>query len=303
MSDEISTKSETETVEDTATQEIVDTDTSASRELIDNMSDDEFEDHLTKLGDKSEDEPKATDTESNSKAEGEDLEDKYKKQLEDGFELNEPVYVKVSGHVMEITDSKDIQALINKGLDYTKKTQELARDKDTLKYLEDNGINDINTLQQVLSGQIQIDPTQLQQPQVTDPKDDHVNQVAEQILQSDKADEMKSIIGSLPSNVKDELSSNAQMLQGLFVDVQNGFAQKIMPLAQKYMSIDGLPFIDAYIKAGNDQKRQNVVNDEKRKVIASEPRSKGKAQKRSYTREDVYNMDEAEFEKYLDKLK
>ena len=302
MSEEISTKSETEIVEDTTTQEIVDTDDSA-RELIDNMSEDEFEDHLTKLGDKSEDETKATDTESNSKAKDVDLEDKYKKQLEDGFELNEPVVVKVDGHVMEITDSKDIQALINKGLDYTKKTQEIAQHKDTLKFLEDNGINDINTLQQVLSGQVQIDPTQLQQPQVADPKTDHVNQVAEHILQSDKADEMKSIIGSLPYEAKQILESDANVLGGLFNDVKSGLAQKIMPTARRLMTINGLDFISAYMQAGKEIVDSEKTNDERRNILTSEPKSKGRTQKRSYTREDIYGMDEAEFEKYLDKLK
>ena len=302
MPDNTSTEPTTETVDteqvEAATQEVVD------RDDVYEMSDEEFDKHVDTLVSGSDDsEDTATDEPKDKVDQDEsDLEKLYKQQLENGFKLEEPILVKVNGKVLDIDDPKDAKALIEKGLDYTRKTQELAQYRNTLAFLEENGISDVDTLKQVLSGQIQVDPTQLQEPSKVDPVEQQANQVAEQILQSEYADDMKSIIGSLPADTKQQLSSNPQMLQGLFIDVQNGFAQQVLPLAQKYMTINGLNFVDAYIKAGDSIAAKSTEDGQKRKVITSEPRSKGKAQKRSFTREDVFNMDEAEFEKYLSKL-
>jgi len=295
MNDEISTEPTIETVEDTATQEVVDD----NREYIDSLSDEEFDKHLDTLTteDSENEQPKEVDDKKDESKDLDDLEMKYKEQLEKGFKLEEPILVKVDGKVLDIDDPNDVKSLIEKGLDYTKKTQELAQYRETLKFLDENGISNVETLQQVLSGQIQVDPAQIQQR--VDPTEQQVNQVAEQILQSEYADDMRQIMHSLPTTTKEEFTNNPQMLQGLFVDVQSGFAQKVLPLAQKYMTINGLPFVEAYIKAGNAVSQKSDTNKQK---ITSEPRSKGMTQKRSYTREDIYGMSEAEFDKYLSKL-
>lgn len=225
------------------------------------------------------------------------INDRYKKQLENGIDIKEPILVKANGQVLEITDSKDVQELINKGLDYTAKTQELAQFRDVLSTLENYGITDSQTLQRVLNGEqeIQQPQQQYQEPQQIN----QVNQVAEYILQSDKADEVKTMIGSLPPQAQQVLSSDANILNGFYQDVANGVAQKIIPEATKLMAIRGLSFIDAYMTAG-----QSVMNqDNSKQVLNNEPTTKGKPAKRQLTRDDIFNMSEEDFEKWGAKLK
>ena len=272
------------------------------------LSDEEFESKADELVNSAKENNDATsskkddDTKSDDDSDADlDLDTKYKSQLDAGFELTEPILIKVDGSVMEISDSKDARALIEKGLNYTKKTQELAQHRKTLMFLENNGINNVDDLEKVLNGELQLN-------EPVKPIDDasvnaeHIESVANNILNSDKADEMKMLISSMPLKAKQILESDANVLDGLFYDLNQGLAQKIMPLANKYMTVNDMSFEEAYIKAGNEISNADKTDSVKRNIISSEPKSRGTTQKRSYTRDDIFSMDESEFEKYVSKL-
>jgi len=282
---------------------------------IENMTDEEFDEYERKLLNKTDGSEESSDTDSKDSDSDDDsgkdddslndLEVKYKQQLEKGFEVAEPVIIKVNGTVTEIKDPGDIRSLIEKGLSYTQKTQELAKYRDTLSVLNEVGINDAETLRQVLRGEALVDANAIDNTgsnmvqENIDPREKEVNQVAEQILSSPKANEMKSIIGSLPDSAKSILQSDARVLAGLYKDVESGFAQKVIPLVNKYMTVNDMGFIEAYIQAGNDISGNSVVGSKaKRKALESEPRGRGVAKAKSYTEDDIFNMSEEEFEKF-----
>jgi hypothetical protein len=276
-------------------EEVVD-----SREAIMDMEDDEFEEHLEKLtsNDSNESsEPKENDSKEDKPV---DLNELYKSRIEENIKLDTPILLKNGEAIVDVDNYKDAKDLMERGLDYTKKTQALAQYRDVIGYLEDNGLLDKEVLDRVVRGEALIEePIQRQEQDV---KAHESELLAQKILESDTAEDFRGVVSQLPDEVKDEMRVNPELMNGIFVDVQNGVAQKLMPLTQKLMAVKGLDFVSAYVEAGNELLVNGKQVNQNTDRLKNVPKSRGNQRKTKYTREDIFDMDDSDFEKYLDKL-
>jgi len=248
----------------------------------------------TKL--KSEEPQKESDEPKEESQSIDDLEKLYQEQQEKGFNLEKPIVAKVDGKLLKIDDPKDVASLINKGLDYTKKTQELAQYRNTLQFLSENGLDNIDALKQAL---VQgVNPEAIQE---TPAEVNEVEQVASTILSSPDADDFKSLVSQLPDEAKGLLQSDARVLSGLYGDFKSGLAQQALPLVHQYMAVKGMDFISAYLTAGSDIKNNSQKASAKKDVLSSEPKAKGK--KTKLVDKDLFELSDEEFEKEFSRFK
>ena len=269
-----------------------------TKEEIAKVFNDEPEEEVEDTG--SEDKQSEDKSDKQDKPE-DDLEKQYKKQLEEDIKLDKPVVAKVKGELFKIDSLKEVKDLVEKGIDYTVKSQLLAEDRRLAESLRNMGIGSVDELQAFLQGNYQVNPEALN-PEPVEPKveSNPIEQVAESILNSEYADEVKQSIGELPEPAKEILSKDARILQGFYEDVKQGIAQKIIPLAKRYMMVNGMSFIDAYVQAGNQVVGGSNKGSNKQ-ILNSEP--KGNVDKAlEDDLSDIDPMDDVAMEKYFRKL-
>ena len=289
-----------ETVDtETSNTEVENTNNEANgREAVFEMTDEDFDKHLEVIGSEDAD---TEDSEKDGKDNEEvDLNELYREQLDSSYELDKPILLKVDGTVLDIKDSKDLRDLAEKGLKFTQKTQQLAKYRDVIGMLEDNDLLDRDRLMSIISGETA--PVDVVEPRPDTRQAEQVEGLANEILQSEYADDFKTVVGSLNNDTKSEIASNADLMNGLYVDVQSGFAQSIMPQVVRYMNINGLNFLDAYMKAGSEVENKRGAEKQSKQKLNAEPRQRGKQQKTQLTREDIFDMSDSDFDKYLEKL-
>ncbi len=252
---------------------------------IDEMSDDDFNNHFEggeEITD--DDEPSEEPTEQ---IETEDLQSLYDTQMSDPeAQLAQPVLIKINGNVHKVDSVKELKALAEKGVSYTQKTQTLADERREAEFLRDNNItrDDLDALI----------ASRGQAPVVNDTAAVEVEEIATTILSGQYSDDFKQVSTMLPDNIRSEMATDPQLLQGFYEDVEAGLAQKIMPQVERLMGVDGLTFQQAYVKAGQSLEAKPT----------SKSADKLRSQPKSNTTElesgspDVWAMDDEDFEKY-----
>ena len=242
---------------------------------FDDMSDDEFEKEFDGIGSE---EPVEGDPKEPKEPTDDDL---YSKQISDpDATLEKAVVLKHDGQVYKIDKINELRDLAEKGFNATKKFQKLAADRKAL----EQQLQDL--------GQVpDVEPAENEDVTA-------VNDVAQRILDADYATTFQSDVSKLPQSVRTELGSNAELLRGLSVDYESGIAQKIMPHVSKLMNVNGMDFVDAYMKAGNEIMATQQQTDDKRKTLTSQP----KASMAPEAVADIDNMDDAAFERYFSSL-
>jgi len=216
---------------------------------IDDMGDDEFNEHFESVGsdesdtETADDEKEATDTNTPD----DDLNAKYSTQLNDAdAKLDKPVLIKVDGEVMELTTINELRDMAERGTAVTKKFQKLAQDRKALE-------------EQIK--QLGVEPDVDVQDDDADTKSaDELDRVANVILASDYADDFKSSVSDLPKDAVDFIGSKPEILHGLSEDFKSGLAQKIMPQVKREMVVKDVDFITAYVGIGKrlQQSDENV---------------------------------------------
>jgi hypothetical protein len=267
----------TDQIEEVET-EVVDTpDEEVNR--IDALSDEDFEKEFNEVETDESDTVKSDD-------EPKDLEAIYKSNLGTDAKLDDPIVVKVDGTVYELDSLDEIRNLIERGTGVTRKYQKLAADR---KALEE---------QLAALGQ---------EPNVTsdNPVEDDVETIANDILASSYADAFTADVQQLDAQTKEVLASDPQMLKGLAIDYESGFAQKIMPNVHKYMKINGMSFEDAYFEAGKSYQsdtEKKTNNAAKAKMLNAQPKTVSKASSNELGRKSIDAMSDAEFNAYFANL-
>jgi hypothetical protein len=245
----------------------------------------------TKPSDGGEGETTEVDTKEEPQSEDTDTVDwdtKYKEQLQDSdAKLDKPILLKVKGKVIEIDSLQDIRDLAERGTAATSKFQEMAEQRKFLERLESMGINPDN-IDQVISGEVAPQP-------VENTINQEAEAVAQEILASPHADSIKGALSLLPGNQAQEFATNPQFLKGLKSDYESGVAQQIMPLVEKYVLVKGMPFLEAYAKAG--QEMLSGSRQEKAKTLTAKPTVGTSVKKQEPT--DIWSMDDETFRRAM----
>ena len=191
-------------------------------------------------------------------------------------DLDAPLVVKRKGKLYDLTNLDEIRNLVEKGLDSTIKNQELAdlrRElaKEQNPDITDEELSNVDTVNEIES-------------------------IAQEISSSSYVDDFKSIVETLPNSVVDQLRSDPKMLRGFSVDMKSGFAQKIMPIADRYMNIDGLSFQEAYMKAGSEVMDKQDVKSDRITKLTSQP---GTVDNVQVKQKDVWSMSDDEYKSLM----
>ena len=232
----------------------------------------------------------SVETQEDQQSDTIDWEARYKEQLGNSdAKLDKPILLKVKGKVIEIDSLQDIRDLAERGTAATQKFQEMSEQRKFLEKLSSMGISPDN-IDMVLAGEIQPQPVDSNTN--TNPE---AEAVAQEILASQHADSIKSALSLLPDNQAQEFATNPQFLRGLKSDYDAGVAQKIMPLVEKYVLVKGMPFLEAYAKAGQEMLSGN--KQEKAKTITAKPTVGTSVKKQEPT--DVWSMDDETFRRAM----
>lgn len=198
---------------------------------------------------------------------------------QDIIDFSKPLMLKDRDLELPINNRQELEDLARKGLNFTRKTQELAKYRTTVDYLNNHNI-DMDTLQTLveaqngskealgkLAKQANIDVFDVDTDKEFTPNPDfaprqmsEVDMVAEEIQQQPEvAEKFRGFMDYTPDSFKNQLASDADTLRKFATDVRNGVADKIMPEAVKLHALRGGDFIQSYIEAGNKVFSQETV--------------------------------------------
>lgn len=185
-------------------------------------------------------------------------------------------------------DDNEIEGFIQRGFDYTKKSQDLAKWRGFIELIDESGLSkeDLKALQDAKSGNPDaiahlvkssgVDIYDIKEDTSYAPVIENKNYELEDVINTIKKDETNSVkidryIETMPEQTKKVLAQNPAILQGLYEDTVNGTADKIMPEVIKTMVMNpNADFLQTYKSIGESiysQKQQ--VKEEK--VVEAKP--------------------------------
>jgi len=270
-------------MEDMISEPEIETVDEATAESVDNMSESEL-DELFETPSESDENSQPEEPETV------DVESLYTAQMEDpDLKLDKPIYIKVNGKVIEVDSVNDLKNMAELGTGAQQKFKTISAHKDTLQFMEDNGISreDLDALV-VARGQ---------EPVTVDTAAREVEEVATQILQSPIADDFKAGVAALPAEVKTQIGSDANLMSGLAIDFQSGLAQTILPHVHKEMVTKGMDFVEAYVSVGKRLEASKSTTEKQKTMLKAKPSASAKVDNHTV---DVWEMDDAEFDKYFE---
>ena len=273
---------ETETVED-----------------IDDMSDEEFNETLAELtGTETDAEPsqEASEDSVDDNVQDVDLDGSYRAQMDDtDGTFDKPMYLKINGEVMEVSNINDIKNLAELGAGANKAFQKIAADTKTIDFMKDNGLS-IDDLHNFIKDK-GLEP---QTRPEADVSGGDVTRLITQIEESPINDDFLAGIEMLPIEATNEIGANPDLLADLANEFESGYAQQIMPYVKKEMAIKNMSFVDAYKSVGlRKMQHERKVAKVDVGAVASQPRAKQNVS----SKVDVDNMSTADFQKYIDKMR
>ncbi len=200
-----------------------------------------------------------------------EVETALEESTSDIIDFSKGVTLKDRDLELPISSSKELLDLANKGLNFTRKTQDFAKHKPTLDYMETHGItlDKLQTYAEAESGsadalgqiakQSKIDPldidtnTQYTPNQDFSPSQQSETDIFASELQQDTAtaNEFRRMMDYVPDSFKSTLGSDINTLRGFTNDVRSGVADKLLPEAVKMHALNGGDFVQSYIEAGN----------------------------------------------------
>ncbi len=182
-----------------------------------------------------------------------------------------PVQLKSKSLTIEAKSMDELIQLAQQGLNYTQKTQEVAKHRPVIDYVSKHGITqeDLHMLADLKSGNTDAIKSIAKQHNVdlyaldenVDYKPSEANRmtyssdvdlVAEEIMQDvETATKIQSFNSHLPDDFKSKLASDANMLRLYANDVKSGMAERILPEAVKLKAINpNANFLDIYSHVG-----------------------------------------------------
>ncbi len=246
---------------------------------------------------------------------------------EAGIDFSRGVTIKDGDIELTITDEAKAVRLMQQGLNYAGKTTELAKYRSFVNYAEENNISldDIQMMHDIKSGnkdaysklakdagidiydvsedqhsEYQPSPVQMSQQQELDPR---VDSIAGEILSNaDYTAQFQKWLPQMPEDVQKVVTSDANILNGVYEDIKAGVFDGSMNQAYQYMRVDGMPFAQAYTQAKAEFQTINEPAEERApmsrgaKQRASSPRQGGGTSTRSgYAPGVIADMSDDEF--------
>ena len=234
------------------------------------------DDSVQKANDVSEDVDKNdvegdTSSDDNVNEEGQSQDTKTKQNPEDIFskDFDEEIVLKSRGLKVPVKNMKELIQFGEKGLDYIRKTQEIAPFRKIIEMMQNAGVDeaDIQMLADIKSGNktaingfaskynidlLDVDSEAQYKPQVNIPVATEADEVARDIMANKELhSEFTNVVQYVPQSFKEILAQDAKILRGFAIDVEHGIAQKLLPEANKIMILNpGVDFISAYRAAG-----------------------------------------------------
>lgn len=182
--------------------------------------------------------------------------------------FKEPITLKSRNLTISVNNMDELIKIAEQGLDYTKKTQELAPYRKTIEFVKAAGIDDMDLqlLADIKAGNktaingfaqkygIDLDAHDSDAPyrqQAVINTPNEVDYVANEILANEKlANEFRNVIQYTPDSFKAQMAQDANIMRAFAQDVERGLAQKIIPEANKIVFMNpGMDFMTAYIQA------------------------------------------------------
>lgn len=197
----------------------------------------------------------------------EDTEDESEEKSEDSV-TDEKFTIKIGGQDVELT-LDELKVFAQKGGDYTRKTQELAKYRAEIEAINENGLSkeDLAILADIKKGNKEalallannagIDPLELEAETQYKPVVKERNYELEDVVNTIKADTENSALinnwlSALPDSTKSIFSADPKALSDLYEHTKHGYSQKIMPEVIKQMAMNPqADFLRLYQDTGN----------------------------------------------------
>lgn len=272
--------------------EVLEEETPVEEEEIEeeSLEEEESEETLEQPTDE-EDAPEETDGEPDEDTE----EDATEEEPSDSTEEPETYSITIGGQEVNLT-LDEMKLFAQKGGDYTRKTQDLAKSRAEIEFMKEHGLSheDLVTLKDIKTGnkeafaaiakQAGIDPLDVQEDTSYKPEVAQRNFELEDVVSEIRNDTTNGSvidgwISALPQNVKDSMAETPAILKGLHVDTVNGIGKEIMPEVIKQLAINpNADFVSLYQSVGNEiVSRQEPKEEEK----PSKPEAKRETKKRA----------------------
>lgn len=295
------------------TEDILEQPNTASRETDVYESEDELLDALRKQADEFKSslesepdntEPEVQDEAESDSAESNDTENTEEQKPDGDFDIaswlkKNPIKAKDRDLTIEVDDLEEANKLINLGLNYTRKTQELSEVRKVADYAKQHSIDisDLELLADLKTGRKEalaelakrnsvdvydIDTDASYQPnnEVVYREASEVDMVAQEIAQDEVLyGKVKDALTYVPRNFAESVVSDAKLLSAFRDDVANGIADKVLPVAIKNHAVRGGDFIQHYVAVANQMfsASQEQVEPQAPVQQAVSPQTKAKA--------------------------
>ena len=210
--------------------------------------------------------------------------------------LEQTYKIKANGQELEVS-IEELKQLASKGIDYTKKTQQLSKHKSNIKAIEDNNISleDLYQLSDMLKGDKNaiknfLDKVNFNQE---DMYSDESNSYKPNIVQVTELDEvisdlkenynneynqLEKLIPTLDDSSKSRIANDPNILRLLATEISTGEFDKVMPYVRKDQLLNGMSFLDSYVKNAKaliSQKQNNNPNNKSTQVSKNKVKLSG----------------------------
>ena len=209
----------------------------------------------------------------------------------------EQIYkIRANGQELELS-IEELKQLASKGVDYTKKTQQLSKHKSNIKAIEDNNISleDLYQLSDMLKGDKNAIKNFLEKVDFNqeDMYSDESNSYKPNIVQVTELDEvisdlkenynneynqLEKLIPTLDDSSKSRIANDPNILRLLATEISTGEFDKVMPYVRKDQLLNGMSFLDSYVKNAKaliSQKQNNNPNNKSTQVSKNKVKLSG----------------------------
>lgn len=235
--------------------------------------------------------------------------------------LEQTYKIRANGQEIELS-IEELKQLASKGVDYTKKTQQLSKHKSNIKAIEDNNISleDLYQLSDMLKGDKNAIKNFLEKVNFDqeDMYSDESNSYKPNIVQVTELDEvisdlkenhsneynqLEKLIPTLDDSSKSRIANDPNILRLLATEISTGEFDKVMPYVRKDQLLNGMSFLDSYVKNAkalisqkqnnNPNNKSTQTNKNKVKLSGSNGTNKSLNRKEIKSAYDIDDNDEA----------
>ena len=234
--------------------------------------------------------------------------------------------IKARGTELDLTED-EAKELASKGIDYTLKTQEIAKWKRLIENAKDIPENDLNAIKALRNGnkdallqlakEYNIDLYDLdteKEPEVPNylnqsnqPNVEELQRISQRIeADKDTLPKVEQVLDVLPNEFKEQMVANPNLLEGLYVDIKQGITDTILNEALKSYYVSGGNFLNHYQNAYQKMYNQQTLEPQQVQQVqkAVPPKINTQSKKKDYLQdaEEIWNMPKDDFAKLKAKV-